>query len=35
MVAPVNLEDEGEPLAQGEEVRELLVESVEEEGLWT
>ncbi len=35
LVAPVNLEDEGEPLEQDEEVRELLVESVEEEGLWT
>lgn len=33
VVAPVNLEDGGEPLEQDEEVREVLVESVEEEGL--
>ncbi len=32
VVAPVNLEDEGEPLEQDEEVRELLVESVEKTG---
>lgn len=35
VVAPVNLEAEGEPLEQDEGVRELLVESVKEEGLWT